>query len=112
MYRRSGSHPLLYRGDRPDLRAVPGACGRQGAASRGWTKDRLAPCRVRALLPGAGEAVMVTRRPRRRKDGGSQIPTQPVSAAWIMSQPSFALGVTDVRAGRRIHRDYDLWDTN
>jgi len=55
---------------------------------------------------------MVTRRPRRRKDGGSQIPTQPVSAAWIMSQPSFALGVTDVRAGRRIHRDYDLWDTN
>ena len=29
-----------------------------------------------------------------------------------MSQPTFALGVADVRAGRPVHRDYDLWDTN
>jgi hypothetical protein len=28
-----------------------------------------------------------------------------------MSQPSFELGVADVRAGRGIHRDCDLWDT-
>jgi hypothetical protein len=55
---------------------------------------------------------MVTRRPRCRKDDGEQIPTQSASALWIMSQPTFALGATDVRAGRGTHRDYDLWDTN
>ena len=43
---------------------------------------------------------------------GDQIPIKPVSARWIMSQPSFELDVADVRAGRGIHRDYDLWDTN
>ena len=42
---------------------------------------------------------------------GDQIPIKPVSARWIMSQPSFELGVADVRAGRGIHRDCDLWDT-
>ena len=51
---------------------------------------------------------MVTRS-RLRSD---QIPIKPVSARWIMSQPSFELGVADVRAGRGIHRDYDLWDTD
>ena len=43
---------------------------------------------------------------------GDQIPIKPVSARWIMSQPSCELGVADVRAERGIHRDYDLWDTN
>ena len=43
---------------------------------------------------------------------GDQIPIRPVSARWIMSQPGFELGVADVRAGRGIHRDCDLWDTN
>ena len=43
---------------------------------------------------------------------GDQIPIKPVSACWIMSQPIFELGVADVRAGRGIHRDCDLWDTN
>lgn len=38
--------------------------------------------------------------------------TIPVSVAWIMRRPTFALGVADARAGRRYHRDYDLWDTN
>ena len=55
---------------------------------------------------------MVTRKLRRREDGCEQIRTQSASALWIMSQPSFALGVADVRAGRDTHRDYDLWDTN
>ena len=55
---------------------------------------------------------MVTCKPRYREDDGEQIPTQPASALWIMSQPTFALGAADVRAGRGTHRDYDLWDTN
>lgn len=41
-----------------------------------------------------------------------QVATHDVSAAWIMRRPTFALGVADARAGRRYHRDYDLWDTN
>ena len=55
---------------------------------------------------------MVTCRLRRREHRGDQIRTQPTSALWIMSQPSFGLGVADVRAGRGTHRDYDLWDTD
>jgi hypothetical protein len=45
-----------------------------------------------------------------RDDDRDQVPTRPVSARWIMSQPTFALGAADARAGRGIHRDYDLWD--
>jgi hypothetical protein len=55
---------------------------------------------------------MVTRRLRPREHEAEQIPTMSTSALWIMSQPSFALGVADVRAGRGTHRDYDLWNTN
>jgi hypothetical protein len=55
---------------------------------------------------------MMTPRLRRRKDDAEQIPTRPTSTVWIMSQPSFALGVADVRAGRGTRRDYDLWDTD
>jgi len=44
------------------------------------------------------------------KDDRDQVPTQPVSARWIMSRPTFALGTADARAGRGIHGDYDLWD--
>ena len=55
---------------------------------------------------------MVKRRLHRRKDHGHQVPTRPVSARWVMSQPTFALGAADARAGRSIHRDYDLWDTD
>jgi hypothetical protein len=47
-----------------------------------------------------------------RKHDGGQLPTRPVSAHWIMSQPTFGLGAADARAGRDTHRDYDLWDTN
>jgi hypothetical protein len=47
-----------------------------------------------------------------RKHDGDQVPTMPVSAHWIMSQPTFALGAADARAGRGAHLDYDLWDTN
>ncbi len=44
-------------------------------------------------------------------DDRDQVPTRSVSARSIMSQPTFALGAGDVRAGRGTHRDYDLWDT-
>jgi hypothetical protein len=46
------------------------------------------------------------------KDHGDQVHTRPVTVHWIMSQPTFALGAADARAGRDTHRDYDLWDTN
>jgi len=39
-----------------------------------------------------------------------QVPTRLVTPAEIMNRPRFALGVADVRAGRRHHADYDLWD--
>jgi hypothetical protein len=55
---------------------------------------------------------MMTRRLHPREDDAEQIPTRSTSALRIMSQPSFALGVADVRAGRGTHRDYDLWETN
>ena len=41
-----------------------------------------------------------------------QEPTHNVSVAEIMKRPTFALGASDARAGRRYHRDYDLWSTN
>ena len=47
-----------------------------------------------------------------RQTGEAQISTILVSDRWIMAQPTFRLGVNDVRAGRPIHPDYDLWDTN
>jgi hypothetical protein len=47
-----------------------------------------------------------------RQSGEEQIPTILGSVRWIMAQPTFALGVNDARAGRPIHPDYDLWDTN
>src|SRR5262249_30873330 len=53
---------------------------------------------------------MVKHRPSYGKDDDDQVPTRPVSAHWIMSRPTFALGVADARAGRGTHRDYELWD--
>jgi hypothetical protein len=53
---------------------------------------------------------MVKYRLHCRKHDGDQVPTMPVSALWIMSQPTFALGAADARAERGIHEDYDLWD--
>ena len=53
---------------------------------------------------------MVKHRARCWKDDGDQVSSRPVSAHWIMSQPTFALGAADARASRGIHRDYDLWD--
>ena len=41
-----------------------------------------------------------------------QIPTIPTTAAWIMSQPQFALGVADARAGWGFHPAYDTWGTD
>ena len=43
---------------------------------------------------------MVTDRLHCQKDDDEQVPTRPVSARWIMSQPAFALGAADARAGR------------
>jgi hypothetical protein len=40
---------------------------------------------------------------------GDQIPTCPVTINEIMSDPTFALGVVDARAGRPYHPDYDVW---
>jgi hypothetical protein len=40
---------------------------------------------------------------------GAQVPTRPTTIDEIMSSPKFALGVADVRAGRGIRPDYDLW---
>jgi hypothetical protein len=51
-------------------------------------------------------------KPGYRLRDGDQIPTRPVTVAEIMRRPTFALGVADARAGRGIHADYDLWDTN
>jgi hypothetical protein len=36
----------------------------------------------------------------------------PLKALKIMSAPTFALGVADVRARRPYHRDYEIWDGN
>ena len=55
---------------------------------------------------------MVTHRVCCEEYDGEQIPTRPASVLGIMSQPTFALGAADARAGRGTHRDYDLWDTN
>ena len=55
---------------------------------------------------------MVTLKRWYRLRDGHQIPVRSASVHWIMSQPTFALGVADARASRRYHRDYDLWNTN
>jgi hypothetical protein len=41
-----------------------------------------------------------------------QLPTVPVTIREIMSDPRFARGVADVRAGRGYSADYDTWATN
>lgn len=44
---------------------------------------------------------------------GDQLPTRVVTLEQIMSDPKFAQGVADVRAGRGYPADYDLWkETN
>ena len=55
---------------------------------------------------------MVKHRLSYGRDDDAQVPTRPVSSHWIMSRPTFALGVADARAGRGTHRDYELWDTS
>jgi hypothetical protein len=55
---------------------------------------------------------------RTKRDGyrlrdGDQIPTRRTTVREIMSSPTFALGVADVRAGRAHRSDYETWaDTN
>jgi len=44
---------------------------------------------------------------RYRLRDGDQIPTHHVTVMEIMSSPTFALGVDDVRAGWGYHPDYD-----
>jgi hypothetical protein len=39
-----------------------------------------------------------------------QVPTQTVSARWVMEQPEFNMGVADARAGRPNRAAYDTWD--
>lgn len=46
------------------------------------------------------------------KPEAEQVETTGTSIQAIMSNPTFALGAADVRAGRAYHPDYDLWDTN
>lgn len=41
-----------------------------------------------------------------------QVETEGVSIQWIMSQPAFALGVADSRAGRPTRKAYDTWDVD
>jgi hypothetical protein len=41
-----------------------------------------------------------------------QVPTLPVSAETIMSQPEFSAGVADARAGRSTRPAYDDWGVN
>ena len=89
---------------------MPGAGGRPRTASEHRLQNALAAPRVCALLPGSKDPAMVKHGLRCWKDDRDQVPTQPVSARWIMSQPTFALGAADARAGRGIHGDYDLWD--
>jgi hypothetical protein len=40
---------------------------------------------------------------------GNQIPTYTVTIQEIMSEPSFALGVADMRAGRGVRLAYHTW---
>jgi hypothetical protein len=55
--------------------------------------------------------MMMLKRGYRLRDG-DQVPTRLTTVAAMMAAPTFALGVADARAGRRYHRDYDLWDVN
>lgn len=55
---------------------------------------------------------MLTSKPARPLRDGDQVPTRPTTIAAIMAQPTFPLGVADARAGRRYHRDYDIWHGN
>src|SRR5262245_51289167 len=67
------------------------------------------PDRRRVCLAAPGMPRLPGERRVMRRD---QVPTRAVTPAQIMRRPQFALGVADVRAGRRHHADYDLWDTN
>src|SRR5262249_54965373 len=49
------------------------------------------------------------RHPHRLRDG-DQIPTGPVTLREIMSDPKFARGVADARAGRGYPPPYDTWE--
>jgi hypothetical protein len=42
--------------------------------------------------------------------GDDQVPTEPVSIRWIMSDPAFERGVRDARANRGF--PFDTWETN
>ena len=53
---------------------------------------------------------MTKRRRTHRLREGDQIPTHAVTLEEIMSEPAFALGAADVRAGRGFHPDYASWD--
>jgi hypothetical protein len=43
---------------------------------------------------------------------GEQVETVRISVREIMTQPAFALGAADARAGRSYHANYDRWDIN
>ena len=46
------------------------------------------------------------------KREAEQVSTTSTTVYEIMANPTFALGVSDVRAGRAYHPDYDLWDVD
>jgi hypothetical protein len=53
--------------------------------------------------------MMSRKRHRDEYREGHQVPTCGATVNEIMSDPAFALGVADVRAGRGFRPDFDLW---
>jgi hypothetical protein len=57
---------------------------------------------------GSKEEKFEMKRGYRLRDG-DQVPTKMTTVLEVMSQPHFALGVADKRAGRGYRADYDCW---
>ena len=55
---------------------------------------------------------MVKPKPSYRLREGDQVPTRLTTFAEVMAQPTFLLGVADVRSKRGYRSDYDLWHGN
>jgi len=79
----------------------PSICGQAAARDAAM---RLARAMVRdGRMPSPEEA---------RRLHGDQVATRPTTIPAIMTTATFALGVSDVRAGRPFHHDADLWRPN
>jgi hypothetical protein len=60
-----------------------------------------------AKMFGCSHRTPLKRGYRLRDD--AQVPTRPVTIREIMEDPTFTLGVADVRAGRGYPADYEHW---